>query len=90
MFSFIVAGPTDEMAAALDIRRRLDSRRVVPAEEFDETMRLREETHQLKDYVPKSDVSRMFPGTYYLEGVDAKFRRTYGRTGATSVSNGVH
>ncbi|KAI9028574.1 hydroxymethylglutaryl-coenzyme A synthase C terminal-domain-containing protein [Hyaloraphidium curvatum] len=97
MFSFTVARPTDALRAAVDIRARLDSRLVVPAEEFDAAMRLREETHQLKGYVPKSDPARMFPGAYYLESVDDKFRRSYGRAGGKAApvavngaANGAH
>jgi hydroxymethylglutaryl-CoA synthase len=86
MFSFTVAQPTDDLRKALNVRPRLESRLVVPAEEFDATMHLREESHQLKDYVPKGDPTRMFPGTFYLESVDDKFRRSYARAGLKAVN----
>lgn len=92
MFSFTVAQPTDDLRKNLNVRARLESRLVVPAEEFDATMHLREESHQLKDYVPKGDPTRMFPGTFYLASVDDKFRRSYLRAGAKAVNgtNGAH
>jgi hydroxymethylglutaryl-CoA synthase len=39
---------------------------------------LREEKHNIKDYKPDGPVDVLFPGTYYLEQSDDKYRRTYG------------
>ena len=47
-------------------------------------MRLREETHDKKDFKPVGDGSSLgeafFSGTYYLEQIDSKWRRSYKRT----------
>lgn len=92
MFSFTVCQPTTTLASHLLLSSRLESRLITPPEEFDATMKLREETHNEKGYTPKGDVSRMFPGTYFLESVDEKYRRTYGKVpkkGEAAV-NGTH
>lgn len=38
---------------------------------------LREKAHLKKDYTPTGSVDTIFPGTYYLTGIDSMFRRTY-------------
>lgn len=30
-----------------------------------------------KDYTPVGDITRLAPGTYYLEKIDEVYRRTY-------------
>ncbi|TPX35339.1 hydroxymethylglutaryl-CoA synthase [Synchytrium microbalum] len=96
MFSFTVVGDTSSIAEKLSVRERLAARTVVPPAQYDAVMHLREETHQLKAYDPKSsiDTANEFPGTFFLQRVDEKFRRAYGRTPvtgdtATHIINGV-
>ncbi|KAJ1548863.1 hypothetical protein HK405_013729 [Cladochytrium tenue] len=82
MFSFTVRGSTSEIAAALRVSSRLAARSRIPASTYDGIMALREGTHNARSYQPVSDVAApdaMFPGTYYLEAIDDKFRRTYSR-----------
>lgn len=38
---------------------------------------LRERAHLKKDYKPEGNPETLFPGTYYLTGIDGMFRRTY-------------
>jgi len=38
---------------------------------------MREKAHLKKGYTPQGGTEDMFPGTYYLTGVDDMFRRTY-------------
>lgn len=38
---------------------------------------LREKAHLQKDYVPVGQTDTLFPGTYYLTGIDGMFRRKY-------------
>jgi hydroxymethylglutaryl-CoA synthase len=81
MFSFTVRGSTEHIAKRLNVAQRLASRTKLPPADYDAVMALREKTHNARDYVPVSEVTEagFFPGTYYLEKVDEKFRRTYGR-----------
>ncbi|KAF2813938.1 hydroxymethylglutaryl-CoA synthase [Mytilinidion resinicola] len=77
LFSFKVNGSTEEISKALDIQNRLDSRRVVAPEVYDEMCNLRAKAHLQKDYKPKGATDTLFPGTYYLTDVDGMFRRKY-------------
>ena len=71
-----------------DLLKRLKSRRTVPPAEFEKTMKLREETHHLAPYTPVGDLGDLWPGTYYLTGVDEKHRRVYARLEGETVTNG--
>ncbi|KAI8871411.1 hydroxymethylglutaryl-CoA synthase [Ramicandelaber brevisporus] len=79
MFSIRVVGSTATIAEKMDLQNRLDARIHVKPEQYSEIMKLREETHQLKEYDPVGDVSVLAPGTFYLTKVDSKFRRSYAR-----------
>ncbi|KAI8853222.1 hydroxymethylglutaryl-coenzyme A synthase C terminal-domain-containing protein [Chytridium lagenaria] len=82
MFSFYVRSPVTTIAANLSVAKRLASRTKVEPSTYDAIMALREATHNARSYDPVSTVDsvNLFPGTYYLEKVDEKFRRTYART----------
>ncbi|KAH0844434.1 hydroxymethylglutaryl-CoA synthase [Fonsecaea monophora] len=77
MFSLKVVGDTTEMATKLNLQERLDARRVVAPEVYDEMCMLREKAHLKKDFKPSGDVKHLVPGTYYLTEVDEMFRRKY-------------
>ncbi|KXS11198.1 hydroxymethylglutaryl-CoA synthase [Gonapodya prolifera JEL478] len=82
MFSLrVVAPPTDIHGALSDFRARLSSRTRVDPAAFDATMQRRERTHGKKGYAPVGKIDGLFPGTFYLENVDERFRRSYGRCG---------
>ena len=81
------------MAAVNDIPLRLASRTVVPPAQFEEIMKLREETHHKAPYVPQGKATDLFPGTFYLTAVDDKHRRAYSQVFkemSQTVTNGVH
>ena len=77
MFSVLIRGDTTAMAAAIDLENRLQSRTEIPPQKYDDIMNLREQVHNAKDYIPKSNLDSIFAGSYYLERIDQKFRRTY-------------
>jgi len=77
LFSFTVKGSTENIAKQLDIQNRLEKRRVVAPEVYDEMCNLREQAHLQKDFTPKGSVDTIVPGTYYLTGIDSMFRRSY-------------
>lgn len=77
MFSLKVVGDTTEMAEKLNLEDRLNSRRVVAPEVYDEMCMLREKAHLKKDFKPAGEVEHLLPGTYYLTEVDGMFRRKY-------------
>ncbi|KAF9173009.1 Hydroxymethylglutaryl-CoA synthase, cytoplasmic [Mortierella sp. AD010] len=78
-FSLKVVASTQKFRDTLLITDRLEKRVKVTPQVFAEHLKLREETAQLKDYNPIGDISTLAKGTFYLERIDEKFRRTYKR-----------
>lgn len=58
---------------------QLESRRRASPEEFSKVLELVEKNSHQAPYQPEGSVADMFDGTYYLESIDDKYRRTYGR-----------
>jgi hydroxymethylglutaryl-CoA synthase len=83
-FSFQIKKSIADISRVLDVPNRLKSRLELTPKQFSEIMRLREETHDKKDFKPVGDGSSLeesfFSGTYYLEQIDSKWRRSYKRT----------
>ncbi|OIW25913.1 hydroxymethylglutaryl-CoA synthase [Coniochaeta ligniaria NRRL 30616] len=77
MFSLKVVGSTEEIRAKLDLLRRLDERRVVAPEVYDEMCQMRECAHQRKNFKPAGSTNGIIKGAYYLREVDDAFRRFY-------------
>lgn len=78
-FTIKVKGDTSEIKKNLDLVNRLAAMKVVPCQEYVDSLKLREEHHLTKAWVPKGSVENIWPGGYYLEEVDGKYRRKYGR-----------
>lgn len=78
-FSLRVIGSTEKFKEIIQLKKRLEERTQVTPARFKELMKLREETARLKDYHPIGDIEKMAKGTFYLEWIDDKFRRTYAR-----------
>lgn len=86
MFSITVS-KNGAAGSPLDVLQRnsqahitlLSQRFKITPDEFDRRMKEREDCYGKAGFVPKEDLSILFPGTYYLNGVDDKFRRTYSR-----------
>ncbi|RHZ78565.1 hypothetical protein Glove_161g26 [Diversispora epigaea] len=82
-FSFKIIKPIPEIQKSLDILNRLKSRTEVTPKKFEEVMHLREKSHGKKDFKVVADGSSLedtfFKGTYYLDTIDSKWRRTYKR-----------
>lgn len=77
LFSIKVVGDISEMASKLNLNERLESRRIVAPEVYDEMCLLREKAHLQKNFSPAGSVDTLLPGTYYLTEVDDMFRRKY-------------
>ncbi|KAK3046493.1 3-hydroxy-3-methylglutaryl coenzyme A synthase [Extremus antarcticus] len=77
MFSLRVRGNTEVIQQKCDLQARLDGRRTVAPEVYDEMCNMRERAHLKKDYKPVGDVETLVKGTYYLTNVDDMFRREY-------------
>lgn len=69
------------MVEALKLMERLESREKVHPSELDHALETRARMHRAgAPYSPVyPTVGRLFPGTYYLNGIDSNWRRTYSR-----------
>jgi hypothetical protein len=69
------------MASAMKLTDRLNSREKVHPSELDHALETRARMHRAgAPYSPVyPTVGRLFPGTYYLNGIDSKWTRTYSR-----------
>ncbi|XP_060065136.1 hydroxymethylglutaryl-CoA synthase 1-like isoform X2 [Ylistrum balloti] len=97
MFSLRISEDTSKFSALQvlysclsDVKPRLESRQKSSPKEFDRIMKLREDTHNKAPYVPVGSTDTLFPGTWYLTGIDSMHRRSYARVPAspTKVTNG--
>ena len=70
-----------KMAEAMDLTERLASRELVHPSELDHALETRARMHCAgAPYSPVyPTLGRLFPGTYYLNGIDAKWTRSYSR-----------
>ncbi|TLS24034.1 hypothetical protein PpBr36_08115 [Pyricularia pennisetigena] len=75
--SFRVNGSTDKISQALDIPNRLQTRRAVQPQTYDDMCEMRKKAHLQKNFTPTGDVNTIVNGTYYLENVDDMFKRSY-------------
>jgi len=78
-YTMIVKGDTSQIKEKLDLVNRLESMKVVPCQEYVDAMLLREKNHNAGQYAPVGSLDNIWPGAYYLEEIDAKYRRKYGR-----------
>ncbi|CAK4082989.1 unnamed protein product [Aphanomyces euteiches] len=69
----------ERMSECLNLAARLNTRLKRTPEEFNAHLDLRESTHGVKGHTPVQAVDSLFPGTYYLIGIDDKHRRRYAR-----------
>lgn len=80
IFVVRAAGSTEDIRTKLNLKERLESMQVVPVTAYIDALATREATHNAVDHDPKGSLEDLWPGTYYVEKVDNKFRRTYART----------
>lgn len=78
-YTITVKGDTSHIRGKLDLLNRLESMKVVPCQEYVDAMLLREKNHNAGQYTPSGSLDNIWPGAYYLEEIDAKYRRKYGR-----------
>ncbi|EIW58587.1 hydroxymethylglutaryl-CoA synthase [Trametes versicolor FP-101664 SS1] len=76
-FTLKVRGDTAPIREKMDLVRRLESMKVVPCQEYVDSLALREKNHNAGSYTPTGSLDNIWPGAYYLEAIDAKYRRTY-------------
>ena len=70
-----------KMVEVMNLTERLAARELVDPSELDHALETRARMHRAgAPYSPVyPTIGRLFPGTYYLNGIDAKWARTYSR-----------
>ncbi|OBZ73995.1 Hydroxymethylglutaryl-CoA synthase A [Grifola frondosa] len=77
-FTIKVKGDTTEIREKMDLVNRLASMKVVPCQEYVDALTvLAREEPQRGSYIPEGSLDNIWPGGYYLESIDAKYRRKY-------------
>ncbi|KAJ7576975.1 hydroxymethylglutaryl-coenzyme A synthase C terminal-domain-containing protein [Mycena floridula] len=76
-FTLRVKGDTSEIRQKMDLVNRLAQMKVVPCQDFIEALALREKNHNAVGYTPQGSIDNIWPGAYYLDSVDSKYRRKY-------------
>ncbi|KAL6300882.1 hydroxymethylglutaryl-CoA synthase [Sparassis latifolia] len=76
-FTIRVKGDTSEIREKLDLVDRLASMKVVPCQEYVDALELREKNHNADSYIPEGSLDNIWPGGYYLDSIDSKYRRKY-------------
>lgn len=78
LFSCKVIGDLSKMVSVLDLDNKLKDRKTESPEDYEKAIHLREQAHLKKDFTPQGSIDELKPGTYYLEKIDDRFRRSYG------------
>ncbi|KAI0565061.1 Hydroxymethylglutaryl-coenzyme A synthase [Gracilaria domingensis] len=77
MFSLRVTAPVDKLFLGRDLKERLEDRIVAEAEDYIRTLKERESNYGRFGYVPQANIEDLFPGTWYLRGVQPEGERSY-------------
>ncbi|KAH9930359.1 hydroxymethylglutaryl-CoA synthase [Fomitopsis serialis] len=78
-FTIRVKGDTTTIRENLDLINRLESMKVVPCQTYVDALNLREKNHNAGSYIPEGSLDNIWPGGFYLESIDSKYRRKYVR-----------
>ncbi|CAD6585570.1 MAG: hypothetical protein TREMPRED_004177 [Tremellales sp. Tagirdzhanova-0007] len=76
-YALRVAGSTADFARKIGLRERLAAMEVRSCDEYVTALKLREANHNAVKYTPQGSLDNIWPGSYYLDGVDNLYRRTY-------------
>ena len=85
MFSFKVVRDINDIRSKLNITERLQNRIKISAEDYEAIMDNRRNYFNKTNFTPQVNMERLSEGTYYLTGVDAKYRRNYARKGKSQL-----
>ncbi|KAI8882501.1 hydroxymethylglutaryl-CoA synthase [Backusella circina FSU 941] len=79
MISFKVNQDTSNIKSILNLRQRLDDRVHAKPKEFADAMKIREDTHNVCNIDPVGSIDHIAAGTFYLDKIDDRWRRSYKR-----------
>lgn len=80
MFSLQVSHSARHVIVGPPIRERLQKRLIVSPQDYFKTLKERERNYDRQGYSPKSNISDLFPGTFYLLEVCLDGERKYAQT----------
>jgi len=78
-FTARVKGDISDIQKRLNLTERLAAMTVASPEDFVQALALREKNHNAVNFTPEGSVEHIWPGAYYLEHIDSKYRRKYVR-----------
>ncbi|TFK29624.1 hydroxymethylglutaryl-CoA synthase [Coprinopsis marcescibilis] len=78
-FTARVKGDVSDIQKKLNLTERLAAMTIASPEDFVTALALREKNHNAVNFTPEGSVDNIWPGAYYLEHIDSKFRRKYVR-----------
>jgi len=76
-FGVRINGSTENIRSKMNLIKRLEAMDVVPCQDYVTALKLREDNHNAVEYKPQGSIDNIWPGAYYLNGVDKLYRRTY-------------
>lgn len=79
LFSIRCVGDVTHIRDTANVVERLNARKAVSPEKFEEILSTREQTHAAFDYTPSTGTEHLFKGTYYISAIDKLERRSYSR-----------
>jgi len=85
MFSVTVRSSLEFIRKISRLPQRLQERKFIEPTEYVQIMELREKRLLDHSYVPVGSLGDLFPGTFYLEKIDDKYRRYYKRSPKTTA-----
>ncbi|KAH8146484.1 uncharacterized protein LAJ45_09430 [Morchella importuna] len=77
LFSVRINGSTQEISEKLNLLERLEQRRVVEPQVYDDMCNLRHNVHGKGNFTPAGSADTISKGAYYLNKVDELYRREY-------------
>lgn len=77
----------ERMQKELDLFSRLDSRERLPPSSLTHALEARERLHHTAPYSPYYHTDSLFPGTFYLQEINAKYERIYVRKSVEAVQS---
>ncbi|KAF7364274.1 3-hydroxy-3-methylglutaryl coenzyme A synthase [Mycena sanguinolenta] len=80
-----IKGDTSEIARKMDLLSRLAKMKVASCQEFTDALQLREKNYNAVNFKPEGSIDNIWPGAYYLESVDEKYRRKYAKAPSAYV-----
>lgn len=79
MYSLKINGDLTQMKAALNLKARLEARSRRTVIEYEEAVKRENERYLKAPYQPHDGIDELWPNSWYLEGIDDQWKRTYKR-----------